>query len=170
MNTKSRIAELTQPGCIGLFLQACSGLVTAAITLRRHALPIALAGLCRERSRRTTDVPPAETIEKARRLQRYLNFLLTEVVRTTRPCLLRTLALLAYCRQRGVPVRFHIGVRPDGGSMVSHSWLSLGGNLFLEKPTALLGLEVVYCYPESIEPSPDLEGFAKEAGRVVPAA
>lgn len=170
MNTKSRIAELTQPGCIGFFLRACSGLVTAAIALKRHALPIALAVLCRKRLRQTTDVPPAETIEKARRLQRYLNFLLTEVVRTTRPCLLRTLALFAYCRQLGLPVRFHIGVRPDGGSVVSHSWLSLGGNLFLEKPTALLGFEVVYCYPEIIDPSPDLEGIAKGVEGTVPTA
>lgn len=155
MNTKSRIAELTQPGCIGLFLQACSGLVTAAITLRRHVLPIALAGLCRERSRRATDVPPAETIEKARRLQRYLNFLLTEVVRTTRPCLLRTLALFAYCRRRHLPVRFHVGVRPWNGSVLSHSWLSLDGGPFLETPSALSGLEIIYEYPERMGSSPD---------------
>ncbi|MHB8143664.1 MAG: lasso peptide biosynthesis B2 protein [Thermoleophilia bacterium] len=61
-------------------------------------------------------------------------------------CLLRSLLLFRFLRRQGWPVEIHFGVRrtaaeppaaidpiPNNPGITGHSWLVLGGNLFLEE-------------------------------------
>lgn len=148
MKTLERIGELTLPRNLGLFVWASVSLLAISVALNRHPLPAVLMRLSRGEPGQPPS-PPAEAIEGTRRLRRYLNFLLLSVLRTSRPCLRRTLVLFAYCRRAGLPVQIHIGVRPDRCSIQSHAWLTLNGNLFQEDPAAVSGLETIYTHPDS---------------------
>ncbi len=153
MRTLERIGELTHPRNLGLFVWACVSLLAVSVALTRHPLPAVLVRLSREQPGQPPP-PPAEVIEMTTRLRRYLNFLLLSVLRTSRPCLRRTLVLFAYCRRAGLPVQIHIGVRLDDGSVQSHAWLTLDGNLFQEQPAVLSGLQTIYSHPDSSGRSP----------------
>ncbi len=44
-------------------------------------------------------------------------------------CLRRSLALRRLLARRGVPSRLHLGVRPQGGEIEAHAWVSSGGTV-----------------------------------------
>jgi hypothetical protein len=109
--------------------------VVAETLALRAALPIALHVLpldaCVDR------VAPRRRFGRAdgavERVGRWTDRLLREVRVTRTPCLIRSLTRYRLLRERGVPVVFKMGLRPQGDDVVGHAWIELDGAPLLER-------------------------------------
>lgn len=71
------------------------------------------------------------------KIYRGVTFWMTRVVRSTRPCLRRSLVLYHWCALQGVNARVVVGVKKDGSDLKGHGWLSLGGQPYHEEAELL---------------------------------
>ncbi len=78
-------------------------------------------------------------------------------------CLAQSLLRYRALRQRGFPVRFHLGMRKDQGELTGHAWLTLHGEPLWEPnfqpPDGLYagalandGFSTTFCYPPDDRP------------------
>lgn len=68
-------------------------------------------------------------------------------------CLKRSLLLYYFLRKNGIEVQIHFGVKKCGSYLAGHSWLTLKGNLFMDKKRVAVAFTPIISYPKHIEPS-----------------
>lgn len=81
------------------------------------------------------------------RVRRYSHVIITRLLRSQRPCLLRSLVLYRYCWKRGVPASIHFGVRAGMDGLKGHSWVTLNDIPLGESEEGLRPYVAVYSYP-----------------------
>ena len=96
--------------------------------------------------------PPSPNGDSLDRLWRYSNFIARILLRSRRPCLLRSLTLYRHCREHGAPASIHFGIKHGDGGLQGHSWVSLQGTPLFETPESLQSYAVIYSYPEDQRP------------------
>lgn len=146
--TLRRLQELTDPESLRLFGWSLLTVLVAAALLRTKRLPALLRYLGRS-SHAVTNYRAslhADT-RSIDRVRRYSHAIITGVLRSRRPCLLRSLVLYRYCWKQGVPVTIHFGVRPGTDGMEGHSWVTRGGIPLGESEAAVRPYAPVYSHP-----------------------
>ncbi len=114
MTTRRRLRELREPDALRLLVWSLLTILKAEYLLRSSNLTNLLhrfdQGLSLAKASRETTLGPDDT--SLERVRRHSNFIVTTLLRSRRPCLLRCLVLYRYCRARSMPVSIHFGVRP----------------------------------------------------------
>jgi hypothetical protein len=91
----------------------------------------------------------SEIRSEATRIVRLADRILEQRVALLRPsCMLRSLVLLRFLREAGLPVRVQFGVAREGADLKGHSWLTLDGLPFAEQTDPSLRFQIVYSFPE----------------------
>lgn len=91
--------------------------------VRRRSLPDLIAGIRQKGSSRPMQALAAHDHEKLEKAARAADFLLSRIIRTKKPCLPRSLALLDWCSQNGIQARIAIGVKKSQQLLEGHSWI-----------------------------------------------
>jgi hypothetical protein len=150
MKTVRRLRELSDPEALRLFVWSLLTVLGAAALVRTLSLPVLLSHFSRRSSRRserkTLVTPDIRSLDQVRR---YSHAIVTSLLRSRRPCLLRSLVLYRYCYKQGVPIAIHFGVKSGSDGLDGHSWITLDGALFFESSETLRPYTVVYSYPET---------------------
>lgn len=150
MKTIRRLRELSDPEALRLFVWSLLTVLGAAALVRALSLPMLLSHFRRQSSRRSerkTLVKP--DIRSIDRIRRYSHAIITSLLRSRRPCLLRSLVLYRYCWKQGVPIAIHFGVKFGSNGLDGHSWITLDGAPLFESSETLRPYTVVYSYPET---------------------
>ena len=63
-------------------------------------------------------------------LKAFTDIILGRILKTRRPCMLRSLLLYRYMKSRGMAVQVVFGVRQGGGRLEGHAWLLRDGRPF----------------------------------------
>jgi len=148
VKTVRRLRELTDPESLRLFGWSMLTICLAAVLLRTRRLPALLCYLSRPSHSCTGGNArlgcDARSLDRVRR---YSHAIITCLLRSRRPCLLRSMVLYRYCWKRGRPVAIHFGVRPGTDGLEGHSWVTLDGTPVGESEEALRPYVAVYSYP-----------------------
>ena len=148
MKTLRRLRELTDPESLRLFGWSLLTVFLAAALLRTRRLPALLRYLTRGAHAHTSQTARLEPdLRSLDRVRRYSHVIITRLLRSQRPCLLRSLVLYRYCWKHGVPVSIHFGVRSDMDGLKGHSWVTLDGTPLGESEEGLRPYAAVYSYP-----------------------
>ncbi len=133
------------PANLFLLLQLLVAIPLIWAMLAGMKLPALLHTLDRpSRPRRRFD--PA-AFELAGLVWRYTYFILIKFTRLKKPCQLRSLAVFALLRRRGLDIRIHFGVTKDDLLMTGHCWVSLSGEQVLEQHDPREIYIETYTYP-----------------------
>lgn len=117
----------TLPLQLALPARVAIDLIATRLTLRRRlerapSIPVLVRSLADAPSssspREPASLAPAVALAEA---------LLTRLRVVPDTCLYRSLGRFAALRRAGIPVRFVMGVRRDGGELVGHAWLEYRG-------------------------------------------
>lgn len=150
VKTIRRLRELSDPEALRLFVWSLLTVLLAACLLRARRLPALLHHLAQPPHARTGPAawlrPDAHALEQ---VWRYSHVIITTLLRSRRPCLLRSLVLCRYCWKHGIPVSIHCGVKPGMDGLGGHSWITLDGAPLFESSETLKPYTVVYSYPET---------------------
>lgn len=149
MKTLRRLRELSDPEALRLLVWSLLTVLGAAALVRTLPLPTLLSHFGRSSSRRSKRralVPP--DIRSLDRVRRYSHAIITSLLRSRRPCLLRSLVVYRYGCKHGIPVSIHFGVRSGIEGLSGHSWITLDGAPLFESTEALKPYTIVYSYPE----------------------
>jgi hypothetical protein len=148
VKTLRHLRELTDPESLRLFGWSLLTVFLAAVLLRIRRLPALLCYLTRAAHSYTGQTARLEPdFRSLDRVRRYSHVIITRLLRSQRPCLLRSLVLYRYCWKRGVPVSIHFGVRADMDGLKGHSWVTLDGTPLGESEEGLRPYVAVYSYP-----------------------
>lgn len=150
MKTIRRLRELSDSEALRLFIWSLLTVLGAAALVRTLPLPTLLSHFGRQSSRRSERkalVTP--DIRSLDRVRRYSHAIITSLLRSRRPCLLRSLVLYRYCWKQGVPIAIHFGVKSGSNGLDGHSWITLDGAPLFESSETLKPYTVVYSYPET---------------------
>lgn len=143
-----RLQELTDPESLRLLGWSLLTVVAAAALLRTKRLPALLRYLGRTSpvgaDYRASLRADTRSIDRVRR---YSHVIITGLLRSRRPCLLRSLVLYRYCWKHGVPVTIHFGVRPGTDGMEGHSWVTRDGTPLGESEAGVRPYVAVYSHP-----------------------
>ncbi len=148
MKTLRRLRELSDPEALWLFVWSLLTIFEAAVLVRTLPLPTLLSHFSRQSSRRSERkalVKPE--IRSLDRVRRYSNMIITSLLRSRRPCLLRSLVVYRYSCKHGIPVSIHFGVRSGMDRLEGHSWVTLDGAPLGESEEGLRPYVAVYSYP-----------------------
>lgn len=151
MKTLRRLRELTDPESLWLFAWSLLMVVVAATLLRITRLPALLRYLTRPAAPIRAGYKSARPLDarSVDQVRRYSHVIVAGLMRSRRPCLLRSLVLYRYCRKYGVPVSIHFGVRSGMGGLEGHSWVTRDGTPLGESDAAVRPYVVVYSFPVS---------------------
>ncbi|CBE67963.1 MAG: lasso peptide biosynthesis B2 protein [Candidatus Methylomirabilis oxygeniifera] len=149
MKTLRRLRELTDPESFRLFGWSLLMVFVVATLLRFTRLPVLLRYLTRPAAPIRTGHKSVRTLETRAvdRVRRYSHVIITGLLRSRRPCLLRSLVLYRYCWKCGVPVSIHFGVRSGMGGLEGHSWVTCDGIPLGESDAGVRPYIVVYSFP-----------------------
>jgi hypothetical protein len=145
-----RLQELSHPEALRLCCWSLLTTLLAAGLLRTISLPALLHRFARPS--RSPISQHASLQSDTRRMQavwRYSHTIVTALLRSQRPCLLRSLVVYRYGCKHGIPVSIHFGVRPGMDGLEGHSWVTLHGTPLCESDEVLRSYTSVYSYPES---------------------
>ncbi|PWB79131.1 MAG: hypothetical protein C3F08_07460 [Candidatus Methylomirabilota bacterium] len=148
MKTLRRLRELRDPESFRLFGWSLLTIFAAAFLVRTRRLPSLLRYLSRpthtDAGQKVRQEPDLRSLDRVRR---YSHTIITRLLRSQHPCLLRSLVLYRYCRKHGVPAAIHYGVRSGADGLEGHSWVTLDGTPFGETEEGLRPYVAVYSYP-----------------------
>lgn len=149
MKTLRRLRELSDPEALRLLVWSLLTILRAAALVRTLPLLTLLNHFGRSSSRRSkrgAHVKP--DIRSFDRVRRYSHAIITHLLHSRRPCLLRSLVLYRYGCKHGILVSIHFGVRSGMDGLGGHSWITLDGAPLFESSETLKAYTVVYSYPE----------------------
>ena len=117
-----------------LFVWVAAWLPYYALLIRRRPMPEIFAGL-----RRCCAISGGQGQHKAEldRIWRLVNFILTKVFRSSKPCLIRSVLLYRWCREHGLDGEVAIGVYKTASGLKGHAWLILDGLPFREEEASV---------------------------------
>ncbi len=148
MKTLRHLRELTDPESLRLFGWSLLTVVLAAVLVRIRTLPALLCYLTRAAHPYTSQTARIEPdFRSLDRVRRYSHVIITRLLRSQRPCLIRSLVLYRYCWKRGVPASIHFGVKAGMDGLKGHSWVTLDGTPLGESEEGLHPFVAVYSYP-----------------------
>lgn len=154
MKILQRLLELTEPEAFWIFWWSCATIVLTAVLLRTRKLPALLQYFSRPSDGRIGQTvrlePDSSSLD---RVLRYSHTIITRILHSRRPCLLRSLVLYRYCWKHGVPASIHFGVQSGTDKLKGHSWVTLNGSPIGEPKAALRPYVTVYSYPIDIPTS-----------------
>lgn len=149
MKTLRRLRELSDPEALRLFVWSLLTIFEAAVLVRTLPLPTLLSHFSRQSSRRSERMalikPDSYSLD---RIWRYSHVMVTSLLRSRRPCLLRSLVVYRYCWKHGVPIVIHFGVKSGNNGLDGHSWLTLDSVPLFESSEMLKPFTIAYSYPE----------------------
>lgn len=149
MKTLRRLRELSDPEALRFLVWSFLTVLGAAALVRTLPLPTLLSHFSRSSSRRSERKALVKPdIRSLDRVRRYSHAIITTILRSRRPCLLRSLVLYRYCWKHGVPIAIHFGVKSGGNGLDGHSWITLDGAPLFESSETLKPYTIVYSYPE----------------------
>ncbi|MBI2902690.1 MAG: lasso peptide biosynthesis B2 protein [Candidatus Methylomirabilis oxyfera] len=153
-----RLREFKEPEALRLLAWSLLTILKAECLLRATSLPTLLRRFGRDPSSGATrrEIPPYASGGSLERIRRYSNFIAKALLHSRRPCLLRCLALYRYCRERGIPVSIHFGVKQGPTGLEGHSWVSVDGTPLFEAEEMLRSYASIYTYPEDLHSRQDL--------------
>ena len=152
MKTIRRLRELSDPEALRLLVWSLLTVLGAAALVRTLPLLTLLSHFGRSSSRhskRRALVPP--DIRSLDRVRRYSHAIITSLLRSQRPCLLRSLVVYRYGCKYGIPVSIHFGVRSGMDGLEGHSWVTLHGTPLYESEDELRSYVSVYSHPEGTQ-------------------
>ena len=114
------------PGDIMLFFKVFFSLIVLRVLVEFIKLP-KLLRLLDPKSRGTGPVTKIEHITK------FSNFVIHNILRSSKPCMLRSLVLFRYLRLRGMDIKIAFGVKQDKEGLKGHAWLIHKDDGFLEE-------------------------------------
>jgi hypothetical protein len=88
-----------------------------------------------------------DDFERVHLIWNFAHFVLVKSLKIKNPCLYRSLILFHFLRRRGLHSQIHFGIKKDVSPIEGHSWLSLNGEVFLEKADLQLNYADIYSYP-----------------------
>ena len=136
---------LKRPADIFLFIRIFFSLLLLKMLLGMIKLPKLLRSL--EPRKRT--VINAARIE---RISKFSDFFLHRILRSSNPCLLKSLILFRYLRMMGMDIKIAFGVKDESKGLQGHAWLVSNGSYYLEKEDPLKEYQTIFVYPESSPP------------------
>jgi hypothetical protein len=148
VKTFQRLRELTDPDSLRIFSWSLLTVFLAAALLRTRRLPALLRYLARPSYTRANQKAQLEPdLRSLDRVRRYSHVIVTSLLHSRRPCLLRSLVLYRYCWKHGVPVSIHFGVRSGIDGLEGHSWVTCNSTPLGESEEGLRPYVAVYSYP-----------------------
>lgn len=99
------------------------------------------------------------------RVWRYSHVIVTSLLRSRRPCLLRSLVVYRYGCKHGIPVSIHFGVRPGMDGLEGHSWVTLDGTPLGESEEGLRLYVAVYSHPAGSDGAGPQQALAAVGGQ-----
>ena len=150
MKTIRRLRELSDPEALRLLGWSFLTVLGAAALVRTLSLPTLLSHFSRRSSRRFERKTLVKSdIRSLDRVRRYSHAIIISLLRSRRPCLLRSLVLYRYCCKQGVPIAIHFGVKSGSNGLDGHSWITLDGAPLFETSETLRPYTIAYSYPET---------------------
>lgn len=147
MKTIRRLRELSDPEALRLFAWSFLTAFLAVALLRTRRLPALLRHLARPSYVRANHkTHPEPDVRSLDRVRRYSHMIITSLLRSRRPCLLRSLVVYRYGCKHGIPVSIHFGVRPGMDGLEGHSWVTLDGTPLGESEEGLRLYVAVYSH------------------------
>lgn len=149
MKTLRRLRELSHPESLALFGWSLLTVFLVAIFVRTRSLPALLHRLTRPSHARSTRSAQSQSdLRRMHTIWRYSHTIITSLLRSRRPCLLRSLVVYRYGCKHGMPTSIHFGARPGMDGLEGHSWVTLYGSPLRESEEGLRSYATVYSYPE----------------------
>ena len=140
MMNLSNLKYFKKPGDIKLFVKVFFSLLALKILLETVKLPRLLRLL-----------EPKKRVEvnntKIEHITKFSNFILYNIFRSSKPCMLRSLMLFRYLRLRGMDIKISFGVKDGGNVLKGHAWLIHKETYFLEHDDPSREYKVVFVYP-----------------------
>jgi hypothetical protein len=166
MKTIRRLRELSDPEALRLFAWSLLTVLGATALVRTLPLPTLLSHFGRQSSRRSErKLPVTPDICSLDRARRYSHAIIISLLRSRRPCLLRSLVLYRYCCKQGVPIAIHFGVKSGSNGLDGHSWITLDGAPFGESKEGLRSYVAVYSYPAGSDGAGPHQALAAVGGQ-----
>jgi len=166
VKTLRRLRELSDPEALRFFVWSLLTIFEAAVLVRTLPLPTLLSHFSRQPSRRSERraliKPDSYSLD---RIWRYSHVIVTSLLRSRRPCLLRSLVVYRYGCKHGIPVLIHFGVRSGSDGLEGHSWVTLHGAPLYESEDGLRSYVSVYSYPEGTQESCQRQALTAVGGR-----
>lgn len=150
MKSLQRLRELSDPEALRLLAWSFLTLLRVAFLLRTDRLPAIVRDLTRPRNHHSAGVTSRRRdLDALDLVWRYSHAIMTTLLRSKRPCLLRSLVAYRYGCKHGIPVSIHFGVKPGIKGLEGHSWVTLQGRLLCESEDGVRSYTAVYSYPEA---------------------
>lgn len=149
MKSLRRLRELSNPEALRLLVWSLLAILKVSLLLRNQMLPAILQDLGRPRDRDSGGVAQRrDAADSLGRVWRYSHVIVTTLLRSRRPCLLRSLVVYRYGRLHGIPVSIHFGVKSGMDGVEGHSWVTLHGSPLCESIEGVRLYVAVYSYPQ----------------------
>jgi hypothetical protein len=148
MKSLRRLRELSDPEALRLLVWSFLTLLRVACLLRKRKLPAILTYLERPRDYASENSTRRYQADSLHRVWRYSHVIVTSLLHSRRPCLLRSLVVYRYGCRYGLPISIHFGVKSGIEGLEGHSWVALHGSPLCESEERLESYVAVYSYPE----------------------
>ena len=119
------------PSDLGLILDIFLKVRYYRRAVHQHPLP-ALIEKIKLVAKGSLHIPDTTDHINLNKAARAADFLLLRIIRTEKPCLPRSLALLHWCGENGIQARIAIGVKRSQQLLEGHSWLLIEDQPFRE--------------------------------------
>ena len=149
MKSLRRLRELSDPEAFRLLVWSLLTVLLTTVLLRTKSLPALLNRLTQPshtRIGREAQLQP--DTRRIQKIWRYTHVILQTLLRSRRPCLLRSLVVYRYGCKHGMPVSIHFGVKSGMDRLEGHSWVTLHGSPLCESEEGLRSYVAVYSYPD----------------------
>jgi hypothetical protein len=150
VKTLRRLRKLSHPESVWLFGWSLLTVFLTAVLMRTRSLPALLRHLARPSHARFSrgEAQPQLDTRQIRTIWRYSHVIVTSLLHSRRPCLLRSLVVYRYGCRYGLPISIHFGVKSGIEGLEGHSWVALHGSPLCESEERLESYVAVYSYPE----------------------
>lgn len=149
MKSLRRLQELSDPEAFRLLVWSLLTVLLTAVLVRTKSLPALLNRLAQpSHTRISREAQRQPDIRQIQRIWRYSHVIVTTLLCSRRPCLLRSLVVYRYGCRYGLPISIHFGVRSGMDGLEGHSWVTLHGRPLCESEEGVRSYVAVYSYPE----------------------
>ena len=136
----NNIKYLKRPKDVFLFIKTFFFLIAIRVFLSLIKLP-KLLKLLDPKKRVTPDDSKIEYLLK------FTNFILLRLLRSSTPCLLRSILLFRYLRMMSRDIKIVFGVKNENEKLKGHAWLIVEGRHFPEANDPAGEYKITFVYP-----------------------
>lgn len=143
MINRNDLKYLKRPQNYFLFAKVFSLLITLPVLVKILKLPALLRLLEHGKVKRKGD-----NRDDVEMITKFANFIIYNIFHSSNPCLLRSLLLFKFFRERGMDLKIAFGVREGEEDFKGHAWLIHRNKPFNEKSDPSEEFDVVLVYPQ----------------------